>query len=262
MKNTQIPYKKLKTLVAGSGTSVVIATVVDSKLPVVVKKVSIATTSKRGQFLRENQVLAKLQDRQNVVQLVGGWLEPSTDGKDLLYVTMTRHVPGGDWFDYIHRDVKTRRLRGRIVVRMLLPIARVLSYLHLQIGFAHCDVSLENMLRNQNSAIMCDFGLSMNRQCTKNLFPRQGRDLYMAPEIHQPYLQPKGYDVAKSDVYSLGICILMLMFWTPIFSFAQKEFMGSQLWDLTRCMLEQHPLKRCSMTSVVHGLQNIVNSQK
>ena len=80
-------------------------------------------------------------------------------------------------------------------------------------GYAHMDVKLENILLDKTfNAKLADMGVSVdvsksNGQCDS----RRGTVRYMAPEVNH-LLYGETYDAYKADVYSLGMCLYVLLF--------------------------------------------------
>lgn len=80
-------------------------------------------------------------------------------------------------------------------------------------GYAHMDVKLENILLDARfNAKVADMGVSLdvsgtNGQCDS----RRGTVCYMAPEVNH-LLAGETYDAYKADIYSLGMCLYVLIF--------------------------------------------------
>eukprot|EP00941_MAST-03F_sp_MAST-3F-sp1_P004862 g4862.t1 len=93
------------------------------------------------------------------------------------------------------------------------------SHIHKQ-GWIHCDISLENVLlfgssspRKHRGAVICDFGLALP-EGTPWSFERFrcGKARYTAPEIYNGALSRDGVANPSIDVFSLGICLFMMLF--------------------------------------------------
>lgn len=99
----------------------------------------------------------------------------------------------------------------RRALRYTRQILAGLQHMHRN-GFAHRDLSLENVLVNdQDECQVCDFGLvaalGQNRnECV-------GKPMYMAPEIHSQQM----YDPSAADMWSLGIILFILLTGIPPF---------------------------------------------
>ncbi|RLN63390.1 hypothetical protein BBJ29_001731 [Phytophthora kernoviae] len=73
------------------------------------------------------------------------------------------------------------------------------DYLHRQLGIAHRDLSLENVLMHNGECKISDFGLSVSAK--SRCVERVGKEYYMAPEM----VAGEEYDPVKADIWSLGI---------------------------------------------------------
>jgi serine/threonine protein kinase len=100
--------------------------------------------------------------------------------------------------------------KGKFSEKWAVIIARQIAegLLHLhRFGICHLDVSLENTLVDQQKVVrLCDLGAAA--YCTKLPSQLRGRELYAAPEI----LIGQSYDGKAADMFSLGICIFLMLF--------------------------------------------------
>lgn len=119
----------------------------------------------------------------------------------------------GDLFDFVIQDSTT--LRDELLVKKFFTqILDAVQYMHQQ-GVYHRDLKLENiLLQSQDDDTdkldckVADFGLATRERYSTEF--GYGSPSYLAPEHfdnNQPY-----YDAAASDVWSLGILLLALMF--------------------------------------------------
>ncbi|XP_074594580.1 testis-specific serine/threonine-protein kinase 2-like [Brevipalpus obovatus] len=119
-------------------------------------------------------------------------------------------APNGTLADYIRRNGPTPEWIARSMVKR---VVKALLYLHSR-GIAHRDLKLENILLDKRSnPKLTDFSYSL--VCIRD--PETGAVQisktfcgsipYMAPEL----LTQKPYDPKKADIWSLGICIFILM---------------------------------------------------
>jgi serine/threonine protein kinase len=97
----------------------------------------------------------------------------------------------------------------------------------------HMDISLENFLVDTQDIKdtedkrlkikICDFELSYSvMEYSEEYHKERGKPHYMAPEIRTPLLQ-RGkpgegvYDPRMADIYSLGVCLYMLVMGMPLY---------------------------------------------
>ncbi|KDO27637.1 CAMK protein kinase [Saprolegnia parasitica CBS 223.65] len=94
-------------------------------------------------------------------------------------------------------------------------IADAIGFMHAR-GFAHRDVSLENVLMDGHVPKVCDFGLATHVHTP--IAQAVGKTFYMAPEMYAR----KPYDPSAADVWALGILLLILLTGAPPFARANE----------------------------------------
>ena len=94
------------------------------------------------------------------------------------------------------------------VREFMLQLVNAVEYMHSR-GLYHRDIKPENIfLTGDGSMKLGDFGLA-----TRNVWSTEscvGSDRYMAPEQYEP--TSNGYSPAKADIWSIGICLLNILF--------------------------------------------------
>jgi len=146
---------------------------------------------------------------------------------------------GGDFFDWIvrcHQWIRDGRLslkQWRQYIRdLLLQICGFVEWLHSAMNVCHLDISLENMLIQNNrfkadgkggvrlsrkmQIKICDFGLAEyfdpdtnpSFECTKFV----GKTHYKSPKV---YAKREPFDARKADIWSLGVSCFMMMAGAP-----------------------------------------------
>lgn len=94
------------------------------------------------------------------------------------------------------------------VRKFMLQLISAVDHMHKN-GLYHRDIKPENIFLTKDGAMkLGDFGLA-----TKNAWSYEscvGSDRYMAPEQYDP--AGLGYAPAKADIWSLGICLLNVLF--------------------------------------------------
>jgi len=133
----------------------------------------------------------------------------SNDGKKLNLVL--EYQPGGELFDKI---MDQGRLDGQTAKRYFADCVGGLLHIHKN-GYVHRDLSLENCLIGEDDQIVItDFGLAAKH--TGSETERVGKGFYIAPEV---YAIEDGngstYDGTKSDVWSLGVILFMMLTGVP-----------------------------------------------
>lgn len=112
----------------------------------------------------------------------------------------------GDLYEAIRLNrgpVQTEHVR-----RFMLQLISAVQHMHAN-GLYHRDIKPENIFLTQDGSVkLGDFGLA-----TKSLWSYEacvGSDRYMAPEQYDP--STHGYSPAQADIWSLGICLLNVLF--------------------------------------------------
>ncbi|KAL6243729.1 cAMP-dependent protein kinase catalytic subunit [Rhinocladiella similis] len=112
----------------------------------------------------------------------------------------------GDLYEAIRLD--RGPLQTEHVRRFMLQLISAVQHMHAN-GLFHRDIKPENIfLTNDGSMKLGDFGLA-----TRSLWSYEscvGSDRYMAPEQYDP--ASIGYSPAKADIWSIGICLLNVLF--------------------------------------------------
>lgn len=86
-----------------------------------------------------------------------------------------------------------------------------LHFIHLK-GYAHLDIKLDNiLLDNYFNIRISDFGSALKVDDQPFASVRRGTTKYMAPEVRN-LEGDESYDVYKADMYSLGICLFLMLF--------------------------------------------------
>jgi serine/threonine protein kinase len=161
--------------------------------------------------VQENPVMEAAVMRQLkhpfIVALVDEW-----EFRDCHFLA-TEWVAGGELFDI----VAAKPLGEAGARRTALQLLAALHSVH-ESGFAHCDVSLENVLVDANGdAKLMDFGQAIRAPGHKVYEPvPRGKALYASPEVvaRQPY------DPRKADVFALGVAIFTMATGIPPFKLA------------------------------------------
>lgn len=123
----------------------------------------------------------------------------------------------GDLYEAIKNDIGPTSTRD--VVNVILQVIDAVEFAHSK-SIYHRDIKPENILIADDWSVrLSDWGLaSVSRYC--NEFG-VGSERYMAPEMFdEPNVQI--YDAAKCDIWSIGICLLNLVFKKSPFNVANQ----------------------------------------
>lgn len=112
----------------------------------------------------------------------------------------------GDLYEAIRNNrgpLETEHVRD-----FMLQLVSAVEFMHSK-GLYHRDIKPENIFLTQDGSMkLGDFGLA-----TKSPWSFEacvGSDRYMAPEQYEP--TDSGYSTAQADIWSIGICLLNILF--------------------------------------------------
>lgn len=183
---------------------------------VVLKRIDLRSLQASGYSedpLRELAVIELLEHTHGHDHIVQ--YEPLPDGMfhdgDNVFIAM-EYCAGGDLYTYVQRQPASR-LGEPEALKYLRQIALGVKFLHDH-GFAHRDLSLENVLLQRRMAKICDFGLSVRANEATVCTNRVGKLYYMAPEV----ARCQSYRPKSADIWSLGILLFILLTGSPLVS--------------------------------------------
>jgi len=159
-----------------------------------------ATSVTTDEGLEELACHAILKHHPHLVNLIHHFETPSHS-----YLVL-EYCPQGDLYEAIrlgHGPLQTEHVR-----RFILQLIDGVEHMHNN-GLYHRDIKPENIfLMQDGSAKLGDFGLATKSQWSYESCV--GSDRYMAPEQYDP--AGVGYCPAYADVWSIGICLLNVLF--------------------------------------------------
>jgi serine/threonine protein kinase len=160
----------------------------------------------------EHEKMQMLQGHPNILQSYG----TVSNGKlvsDIGQIEVTYNIlelaENGTFLRYIK---ETGGLGEHLVKFHFMQMWNAVAYIHSQ-GMAHLDIKLENILLDSYFNVkIADLGIAVDVSKTEGIYDgRRGTTWYMAPEIN--YLLPtETYDAYRADIYSLGMCLYVLVF--------------------------------------------------
>lgn len=191
---------------------------------------------------------------------------------DSLYIYLIVEQCDGDVLDYC---VKHEKLSLQQSLKMISDVTKCLIEMR-NLGFAHRDVSLENILMKNGRFILCDFGLSedLTKHKENEKYFAVGKKFYIAPELFDIKLQTKPYDISKSDVYSLGVCFYNAVTGSSFYINHQQKYNNSIMKTLKKDkhlnliprnvknlmlhMLRSCPNERCDLNFVSENVSKML----
>lgn len=165
----------------------------------VVGKDKVIKVGMMEQIKREISVM-KLVKHTNIVEL-----HEVMASKSKIYFAMEL-VRGGELFNKVAKG-KVREDLARVYFQQLIS---AVDFCHSR-GVYHRDLKPENLLLDEEGNLkVTDFGLSAFNEHLKQdglLYTTCGTPAYVAPEV----IGKKGYDGAKSDIWSCGVILYVLL---------------------------------------------------
>lgn len=149
-------------------------------------------------------IMEHARGHENIVEIYEVFEEPK-----YLYIVMEKLV-GGELYDYLQQK---RPLSEAKAAEIFAQQMNAIYYLH-SLNIVHCDIKPENFvfLTKEQKKIKCiDFGMSKIFRWRKYFNRMNGTPYYVAPEVL------KGQYNEGSDMWSLGVCLFILVFGVPPF---------------------------------------------
>lgn len=160
----------------------------------------------------EHDRMVSLQDHPNILKSYGsfpdGKLAMEFTNTDVIY-NVLELAENGTFSSFI----KSSSGLGEDLVKFpFMQVSHALQYIHSQ-GIAHMDIKLDNILLDSMfNWKVADLGVALDVSDSNGFTDsRRGTSSYMAPEVY--YLLPtETFDAYKADIYSLGICLYVMVF--------------------------------------------------
>ena len=147
--------------------------------------------------------------------------------KDFLYLVLP-YLSGGDLFSLVE-EAGDQPISESTAASYIRQMAKGLLFMKQTAGLAHHDVSLENVMltdKEQGQVKIIDLGMCLrvpDRTCVDDDEPEpvylrpqrcRGKPSYLAPEV----VLEEPCDPFAADVWSLGICMYILLTGRPLYS--------------------------------------------
>eukprot|EP01065_Artemidia_motanka_P034687 TRINITY_DN4238_c0_g1_i1.p1 TRINITY_DN4238_c0_g1~~TRINITY_DN4238_c0_g1_i1.p1 ORF type:complete len:624 (+),score=151.36 TRINITY_DN4238_c0_g1_i1:89-1960(+) len=221
-----------------------------------------------NEVLREVAVLRHLPCHPHIVEFI----DLVDEGDE--YCLMLESVSNGDLCDAI-LDSREGRVSEDLARRFFLQVTEALICCHRN-GVTHRDCKPENvLLSNEQEMKLTDFGLAriykQPWRCRPEEMPSDlvGTLRYAAPEVFQGHFEGTKYDPFIADVWSLGVCLYVMLTGAFPFSvgtvvdeektrdalfrsdFEQPEDCSAEACQLLDKLLEKDPRKRIDLRDVL-----------
>ena len=185
------------------------------------------------------------------------------------------YVPNGELLNFLENSENINLTESQIC-KIYQQIISGIEYLH-EVGIAHRDLKLENILLNyKNDIKIIDFGLSnkYNKDSEELLQSSCGSPCYAAPEM----ITGSKYHGVDTDIWSSGIILYLML--CKSFPFNDKNnnklyqkilngkfnlpnYLSNEAKDLLIKLLKVNPIERIKLNEIKkHPWFNLINPKK
>ncbi|CAN4081584.1 unnamed protein product [Withania somnifera] len=182
---------------------------------VVVKSCGV---SQSASLINEKKILDELNGCPEIVRCLGD--SYSFENGENLYNVLLEYASGGSLAEKLNKS-ENRKLPEFEVSGYTKGILRGLQYVH-EIGYAHCDIKLQNILLSKDSKVkIADFGLGKRVGTKKDDDSRcelRGTPLYMSPEM-----VTGGEQGTPADIWALGCVVAEMATGVPAYKFSDVK---------------------------------------
>lgn len=166
----------------------------------------------RNSFYRETEILAKLNEQRDRHV---PWVHAYNHGKDVVFEDNGRLFYAmtfikGKTLTEIVEETESGILREDEALCYIVQIAKVLYKAH-NWGFTHCDISPNNIMIQDDFAILVDFGNAMSYEIERSRYHDNSFDNSLL--VGTPgYCPPENcFGEPKGDIYSLAATLYFLL---------------------------------------------------
>jgi len=187
------------------------------------KDLKVTQTKKLALLQREMETMIDLQEHPNILNSIKlhkkrkettQWkgFDVTKQQFDIHLTTSPFHLieycENGSFITYLRNQ---EPLTEEITLFYTEQLLSWMEYVHYK-GYAHMDIKLDNiLLDNYFNIKLSDFGSAIKLGDEPFTSFRRGTPKYMAPEVLN-LKEGESFDAYKSDVYSLGIWIYLMLF--------------------------------------------------
>ena len=216
---SDIHYKIIRKLGEGMFSTVKLAShsLTGEKVAIkILEKTKVTKLEEKERINRELAIMRKL-NHYNIVKLY-----QIVETKLTIYL-IQENVQGKEFMEYLNKKGKLKEVEA---CKFFHQIISGLEYIH-QCGIAHRDFKPENILITNDETVLkiIDFGLSNMYKNNELLKTACGSPCYAPPEM----IKEESYDGAKSDIWSSGIILYLMLCGKLPFYHEQNEIMYEKI---------------------------------
>ena len=174
------------------------------------KKIVARTITEICNFIKEFELVYSCQ-HPNIMKIYGICLRILDSTTYTIYVLMEKSKY--DWDKEIKSRLSKRKTYSeKELINILRQLVEALLFLKNKYNISHRDIKPQNILVFDKGVYkLADFGEAKEIKISKRLNTLRGTELYMSPALYEGLKKEKNdvsHDTFKSDVFSLGFCVL------------------------------------------------------
>ena len=175
-----------------------------------IKKIIARSLNEIDSFSKEFELVYNC-DHPNIMKIYGISIRILDSTTYALYVLM--EIAQYDWDKEIKIHLKKRKKYNESeLVKIIRELADALLYMEKKLKISHRDIKPQNILVFENGVYkLADFGEAKEVKISKRINTLRGTELYMSPALYEGLkrgINNIPHDPFKSDVFSLGFCLL------------------------------------------------------
>lgn len=208
-----------------------IAVDLDTHTTVCAKQYLLNTKQEQKVFGNEIASLYRLNTHPNVLKILGHQ-RTQKDGRFLLEMVLEYCSKGDLCTELNKRANEGRPWTDKEIIDIMAKLIHTFEFLQRE-GIAHRDIKPDNILVTDDYDLkVTDLGASSAMSWINNEQTIVGTSYYMSPELRNGYLKPDRdtslgrytqYNAFKSDVWSLGLTFLTIIFLRSVEDFSNLE---------------------------------------
>ena len=174
------------------------------------KKIIAKSITEVRDFINEFELVYSCE-HPNIMKIYGFCLRILDTTTFAIYVLMEKSKY--DWDKEIKSHLVNKKYyTEKELINILKQLSEALLFLKNKLKISHRDIKPQNVLVFEGGIYkLADFGEAKEIKISKKLNTLRGTELYMSPVLYEGLKQDKSnvrHDSFKSDVFSLGFCII------------------------------------------------------
>ncbi|CAD8067555.1 unnamed protein product [Paramecium sonneborni] len=223
----------------------------------IIEKSTLKSESAKKRLLLEITIMKILSQYKQFTQLYEVF-----ETKQQIYIIM-EYVEGGDLMKWT-KEKPIPEIQAKNIFNQLILALQIFQTHNI----LHRDIKLDNILLQEDSIKICDFGVSRQIIKGQKILEQCGTPAYMAPEI---LFSKIGYEGFASDIWSSGVLLYILLVGKVPFkgnnmnelnhniqngqlNFIEmkKQNLSNESVDLIKSMLNVNPKVRITLTEIIN----------